>query len=57
MKIGFIGAGNMGGAILRGYAPFANKDGNEKATDSPAGPRVSAEDMADRKSTRLNSSH
>ena len=29
MKIGFIGAGNMGGAILRGYAPFANEDGNE----------------------------
>lgn len=27
MKIGFIGAGNMGGAILRGYAPIA--DGNE----------------------------
>ena len=23
MKIGFIGAGNMGGAILRGYAPIA----------------------------------
>ena len=27
MKIGFIGAGNMGGAILRGYAPVA--DGNK----------------------------
>lgn len=27
MKIGFIGAGNMGGAILRGYAPIA--DNNE----------------------------
>lgn len=29
MKIGFIGAGNMGGAILRGYAPKAIKKGNE----------------------------
>lgn len=29
MKIGFIGAGNMGGAILRGYAPAALIDGNE----------------------------
>lgn len=27
MKIGFIGAGNMGGAILRGYAPTAEKNG------------------------------
>lgn len=29
MKIGFIGAGNMGGAILKGYAPFAEKNGDE----------------------------
>lgn len=29
MKIGFIGAGNMGGAILRGYAPAARKAGHE----------------------------
>ena len=26
MKIGFIGAGNMGGAILRGYAPIAGNN-------------------------------
>ena len=35
MKIGFIGAGNMGGAILRGYAPFANEDGNEILVYTP----------------------
>lgn len=29
MKIGFIGAGNMGGAILRGYAPAAAEAGHE----------------------------
>lgn len=29
MKVGFIGAGNMGGAILRGYAPTAKKQNNE----------------------------
>ena len=29
MKIGFIGAGNMGGAILRGYAPSAAEKGHE----------------------------
>lgn len=29
MKIGFIGAGNMGGAVLRGYAPQAEGQGNE----------------------------
>lgn len=28
MRIGFLGAGNMGGAILRGYAPFAVKNSN-----------------------------
>ena len=28
MKIGFIGAGNMGGAILRGYVPYAEKAGD-----------------------------
>ena len=28
MKIGFIGAGNMGDAILRGYAPAAEKKGD-----------------------------
>ncbi len=28
MKIGFIGAGNMGGAILEGYAPAALKKGD-----------------------------
>lgn len=26
MKIGFVGAGNMGGAILRGYAPIAENN-------------------------------
>ena len=29
MKIGFIGAGNMGGAILRGYVPYAEKAGDQ----------------------------
>ena len=29
MKIGFIGTGNMGGAILRGYGKCAEADGNE----------------------------
>ena len=29
MKIGFLGAGNMGGAILRGYAPAAKENGHE----------------------------
>lgn len=29
MKIGFIGAGNMGGAILKGYAPAAAAKGNQ----------------------------
>lgn len=29
MKIGFIGAGNMGGAMLRGYAPAAAEKGHE----------------------------
>lgn len=29
MKIGFIGAGNMGGAILKGYAPFAERNGDK----------------------------
>ena len=29
MRIGFIGAGNMGGAILRGYAPSALEKGQE----------------------------
>lgn len=29
MKIGFLGAGNMGGAILKGYAPAAEDRGNE----------------------------
>lgn len=29
MKIGFIGAGNMGGAILRGYAESAQRKGDE----------------------------
>ncbi len=29
MKIGFIGAGNMGGAILKGYAPAAAQRGNQ----------------------------
>ena len=29
MRIGFIGAGNMGGAILRGYAPAAAEKGHE----------------------------
>lgn len=29
MKIGFIGAGNMGGAILKGYAPEALEKGHE----------------------------
>lgn len=28
MKLGFIGAGNMGGAILRGYAPAAQEKGD-----------------------------
>lgn len=28
MNIGFIGAGNMGGAILKGYAPLASKKGH-----------------------------
>lgn len=28
MKIGFLGAGNMGGAILRGYAPAASEKGD-----------------------------
>lgn len=28
MKIGFIGAGNMGGALLKGYAPAAEKKGD-----------------------------
>ena len=28
MKIGFIGAGNMGGAILKGYAPAALENGD-----------------------------
>lgn len=28
MKIGFIGAGNMGGAILKGYAPAAEANGH-----------------------------
>lgn len=28
MKLGFIGAGNMGGAILRGYAPVALEKGH-----------------------------
>lgn len=28
MNIGFIGAGNMGGALLKGYAPAAQKKGN-----------------------------
>lgn len=28
MNIGFIGAGNMGGAILRGYAPAAEQNGD-----------------------------
>ncbi|MCI8646581.1 MAG: pyrroline-5-carboxylate reductase [Firmicutes bacterium] len=28
MKIGFIGAGNMGGALLKGYAPAAQKKGD-----------------------------
>lgn len=28
MKIGFIGAGNMGGAILKGYAPAAEQKGD-----------------------------
>ena len=29
MKIGFIGTGNMGGAILKGYSAKARKEGNE----------------------------
>ncbi len=29
MKIGFLGAGNMGGAILKGYAPAAEEKGHE----------------------------
>lgn len=29
MKVGFIGAGNMGGAILKGYAPVAEKAGHQ----------------------------
>ncbi len=29
MKFGFIGAGNMGGAILKGYAPVAAQTGNQ----------------------------
>ena len=29
MKLGFIGAGNMGGAILRGYAPAAHEKGDQ----------------------------
>ena len=28
MRIGFIGAGNMGGAILKGYAPVAAEKGD-----------------------------
>lgn len=28
MKIGFLGTGNMGGAIISGYAPFAKQQGN-----------------------------
>ncbi len=29
MNIGFLGAGNMGGAILRGYVEIAKKEGNK----------------------------
>lgn len=29
MKIGFLGAGNMGGAILKGYAPSAKENGHD----------------------------
>ena len=29
MRIGFIGTGNMGGAILKGYANSSASDGNE----------------------------
>ncbi len=35
MKIGFIGAGNMGGAILRGYVPYAEKAGDELSVYVP----------------------
>lgn len=36
MKIGFIGAGNMGGAILRGYVPYAEKAGDELSVYVPS---------------------
>ena len=36
MKIGFIGTGNMGGAILAGYAASANAAGNELMAFDPS---------------------